>query len=216
LHVAAPLKPISATPDLASDRPQNFKGLVDGVQLMSSVPVVKAALTILGELWPQAARVAALPALARQRLGLRPAAGANAERQDLTDLASTLMGAYVGAGDYLATLYRSPPVFTDRVSERPMASPLARLQAVSELPITNLRHGTATLDPFDLQLLPLLDGTRERPALLQDLVQRFQQGALNISVQFGSVKDLATAQALISSALDQHLLQLAKAAVLLA
>lgn len=214
LHVAAPLRPTSAAPDLASARPLDFKGLVDGIQLMSSIPVVKAALTILGEMWPQAAPLTALSGMARQRLGLRPVAGADAQRQDQMDLASTLMGAYVGAGDYLVTLYRSPPLFANHVSERPVASPLARFQAANGLPITNLRHGTATLDPFDLQLLPLLDGTRDRPALLQELVRRIEQGALNISVQSGPVRDAATAQVLISSALDQHLPQLAKAAVL--
>jgi methyltransferase-like protein len=211
--VTSPLRPMSATPDLTSNRPQDFQGLA-GMQLSTAVPVVKAALTILGEGWPQAVRLTALPALARQRLGL-PAADAEAERQDLLALTSTLLLAYASAGDSLVTLSLSPPAFTDRVSERPQASPLARLQAAGGLQATNLRHGTTTLDPFDAHLLPLLDGTRDRPGLLQALVNRFEQRSLHIALPSGPVTDVATARALINDALDQHLTKLARGAVLL-
>jgi SAM-dependent methyltransferase len=214
LHVAAPLTPTSPTPDLASDRPQAFKGLVE-MQLTSSMPVVKAALTILGEMWPQRVRLTALPALARQRLGLSPETDADTQRRDLLELANTISLAY-GAGDSLAMLYVSPPAFTDRVSECPVASPLARLQAARGEPSTNLLHGTTTADAFQMQLLPLLDGTRDRTALLEELVRRFEKGILKIALPSGPVKDLATARAVIGEALVHHLPQLAKTALLLA
>jgi methyltransferase-like protein len=214
-HVGAPLMPTSPVPDLLSDIPEGFKGLTD-LQLTTAVPVVKAALVILGEMWPRTVPLTALPALARQRLGLRPGADPDTRRQDLLALAKALLMAYANAGDTLVLLALTPPAFTDRVSERPMASPLARLQAAGALPITNLRHGTTTVAPFDRHLLPLLDGTRDRPALLQALVARFEQGLLTISRDSGPVTDAATARALINEALEQQLPKLAKAAVLLA
>jgi methyltransferase-like protein/cyclopropane fatty-acyl-phospholipid synthase-like methyltransferase len=214
-HVAAPLTPVSPTPVLASPAMEIFKGLED-IQLTTAVPVVKMALVILGELWPKAVRFTELPALARQRLGLARATDADTQRQDLLALGKVLLTAYAGAGELLVLLSLTPPAFTEHVSERPVASPLARLQATSGLPITNLRHGTTTVAPLDRHLLPLLDGTRDRPALVQALVGRFEQGLLPISRQGMPVTDSATARALLSEALEQQLPRLAKAALLLA
>jgi methyltransferase-like protein len=212
-HVAAPLTPTSATPNLASEGPESFQGLT-GLRLTTSVPVVKAAMTLLGELWPGSVRFTALPELARQRLG--PAADSRGPRQDLLALEQALLAAYACAGEAMALLTLTPPTFTVQVSERPVASPLARLQAAAALPITNLRHGATTVTPFDRYLLPLLDGTRDRTALVQELVSRFEQGQLPISRSTGPVTDVAIARALISDALEQQLPNLARAAVLLA
>ncbi len=62
------------------------------------------------------------------------------------------------------------PEFTLVPSERPTASALARLQASRGWPLANLRHvGVQTSNPVQNLLIPLLDGTRTREMLLDEL-----------------------------------------------
>jgi hypothetical protein len=72
------------------------------------------------------------------------------------------------------------------------------------------------LTPFDSQLLPLLDGIRDRPALLEALFADFQQGTLKISQDDQPIADDSRAREILAEVLDQSLPRLAKAALLLA
>jgi hypothetical protein len=66
---------------------------------------------------------------------------------------------------------RTPRARTStRSSKRPQASPLARLQVRDQDEIANLRHATVPVpDELAGRLLALLDGTRDRAALLAAL-----------------------------------------------
>ena len=64
------------------------------------------------------------------------------------------------------------PELTTTPSERPVASALARLQATEGTRVTNLRHATVEVaDDLGRRLIRLLDGTRDRPALLLELAR---------------------------------------------
>jgi hypothetical protein len=57
-----------------------------------------------------------------------------------------------------------PPRFVTSVSDRPVASPLARLQAAEgqrDPQVSSLQPATEVLDETDRRLVPLLDGSRE-------------------------------------------------------
>jgi len=63
-------------------------------------------------------------------------------------------------------LHVHPPALTIRISDRLVASPLARLQARSRDDVTTLLHTRVRIaDVNALRLLPLVDGTRDRAAL---------------------------------------------------
>jgi cyclopropane fatty-acyl-phospholipid synthase-like methyltransferase/methyltransferase-like protein len=63
-----------------------------------------------------------------------------------------------------------PPTFAISASERPVASPLARWQAIRNVPITTLRHTTiVTSGDIERRLISLLDGTRTRVELYAEL-----------------------------------------------
>jgi hypothetical protein len=67
----------------------------------------------------------------------------------------------------LVQLHVHLPQLVTHVSERPVASPLARLQVREQAEIANLRHATIPMgDDTGRRLLSLLDGTRDRDALL--------------------------------------------------
>jgi hypothetical protein len=136
-------------------------------------------------------------------------------RHDTLALARVLLTAYANAGDNLVQLSLCPPRFTTEVSERPLASPLARLQAESAAQATNLRHELVNLTPFDRHLLPHLDGTRDRPSLLAALLERFRQGQLQIEEDGRPVAEEGRAERILAEVLDQQLPKLAAAALLL-
>ena len=70
----------------------------------------------------------------------------------------------------LVQLHVWAPQLATTPSERPIASALARLQATEGTRVTNLRHATVEVtDDLGRHLIRLLDGTRDRPALLHEL-----------------------------------------------
>ena len=89
----------------------------------------------------------------------------------------------------LVQLHVWAPEIATLPSERPVASALARLQAASGTRITNLRHGTLEVpDELGRRLITLLDGTRDRAALLRELdrpadeLERSLEGLARIAV----------------------------------
>ena len=212
LRAASPLRPVSPEPDLASDASEDFT-TPGGPTLGTSTPIVKAALVCLGEIWPSSEAFPTLLAEARSRLGTAASENLAADAQAL---GKGLLTAYATVGRGLVELSSCPPCFLTEVSAKPVASPLARLQAASSKRVTNLRHELVELTPFDVNLLPLLDGTHDRPALIEGLLALVQQGALNISEGDLPITDPPRARDILSQVLDQQLPRLAKAALLLA
>jgi SAM-dependent methyltransferase len=73
-------------------------------------------------------------------------------------------------GSDLVELHVEPPGIAIRPSDRPVASPLARLQARTGGEVTTLLHMAVSIaDTNALKLLPLVDGTRDRAALASSL-----------------------------------------------
>jgi SAM-dependent methyltransferase len=138
---ATPARPVDE-----SDGRVEFRG-PSGASLTTDHDSVKAALTRLGEAWPAALPVA--------ELGDDPA------------VAETLRRAYAAN---IVRLHVWAPELTTTPSERPVASALARLQAAEGTHVTTLVHTTVDVgDETGLRLIRLLDGTRDRAALVAEL-----------------------------------------------
>jgi hypothetical protein len=130
-----------------------------------SLPLAKAALVVLAEIWPRALPFTELLAQARTRLG-RPSAGGLTDPETLA-VFEMLVEIYAPG---LASLHVSPPRFARSVSERPLASPLARWLARTTGHLPNLCHAPVTLEHLSgRHLLTLLDGTRDRAALVREM-----------------------------------------------
>ncbi len=125
-----------------------------GSRLTTEHEVVIAVLAGAGERWPAAISVADV-------LGHDPAP------EDVETVCEALLRCYAAN---LVQLHVHPPDPCTTAGQRPLASPLARLQAREQAEIANLRHGTVPLeDELGRRLLTLLDGTRDRAALLAQL-----------------------------------------------
>jgi SAM-dependent methyltransferase len=137
-----------------------------GAALTTDHDGLKAALVRLGEAWPRALPVAALG--------------------DDAAVAEALLQAYAVN---LVQLHVWAPPLAAEPAERPVASALARWQAARGPRITNLWHRTVEVpDELGRRLITLLDGTRDRGALLRaldrpaDELERSLDGLARIAV----------------------------------
>lgn len=186
MYFASPISPVSPAPDLSPGVWEEFRG-PRGLPLRSDDPQVKTALARLHAVWPQFMPFAELLAQA----GGEPAL-----------LADLLLHIY---GVELIDASVRPDPFPLRPGERPVASPLARLQAKDGTRVTTLRHTQVDLaDDIDRCLVQWLDGTRDRPALAEALRA------------FLETHPAAGAGPLTAESLEMHLDRLARQALLVA
>lgn len=167
LLVSASLEPIGGPANFADGVPVRF-GHSPDAHLEVEHAIAKAAFAELSSAWPGAVRVDRLRKQAKQRLA---AAGISMTRP--ADAQSDLAGTLLKARDALLVdiLSGAMPIAIQMPS-RPVASALERHQATTRATaLSLLRHQQCEVggeDPLR-RMLPLLDGTRDIPALEREL-----------------------------------------------
>jgi methyltransferase-like protein/2-polyprenyl-3-methyl-5-hydroxy-6-metoxy-1,4-benzoquinol methylase len=166
MHIAALVPPIEDQTRLDNSRQEYQQA--DGSTLFTNDPGIKAALDALSARWPWTLSRQELVDAVHARLvsaGFNPSA-------TLPDHIDSLMGVLILQGQARCRL---DPVLPDvaatplRLDEtaRHMAELTRRKVDASTF---NLWHETHLLSPVDRHLLPLLDGTRDRDALVEALL----------------------------------------------
>jgi SAM-dependent methyltransferase len=164
-YVAAMSMPATADVDVSQPGVVEFKG-EGGGRIATDHALSKAALLLLGRAWPQAIEFGELVARACALLPT-PAGGAAREANEVSALQDVLLQAFWSGQ---VRLHCGPLPLTTVLSERPVANPLARLQAREQGLVTSLRHGLVMLeDDTARRFLQLVDGTRDIAALQADL-----------------------------------------------
>jgi len=212
-HISSSIKPVSESPDIHNNSVEKFRGQ-NGTVLTVSTPVAKAAMLHLSQIWPQTLPITTLLDRARKMLDANasPVQSSATLERELHSLGEMLLRCY--ALD-LIELFTQPPNYVMPAGERPVASPLARLQAERKNRVSSRRHEEVTLDDdVGQQLLRLLDGTRDRAALLDDLQKLVQAGVLVVQVDGQIVRDPVVRQQLLQDALARSLERMARAALL--
>jgi len=211
-HIASPARPVSPAPDIPSAAVEEFRGS-DGAAMATGHPLAKAAIMTLGETWPRSLPFEDLLAKSRGRLG-RDAKNGLEPGQDAMALCQILLETYAAG---LVELHLYVPAFVVEVSERPMASPLARLQARDGNSVTTLRHTRIQMDgDLERHLLLSLDGTRDRAALLRDLAGLVDSGAITVRESGTPVHDRAKGLKIVREGLEPNLTRVARLALLVA
>jgi hypothetical protein len=160
LAALAAAGPIEHETDTSTGR-VTFTGSA-GATLTTDHPLLVAALQRIGARWPAAAWL--------HELGSEQPA----PPEELAVLCEALLPCFQAN---LVRLHVHPPAAATAPGERPRASLLARLQARDREQITTLRHTTIRLeDELGWLVVVLLDGTRDRAALLAELEARLQGG----------------------------------------
>jgi methyltransferase-like protein len=130
-------------------------------------------------------------------------------------LGQALLTFYASASTNLIELWLHPPRLPASLPERPVASPLARLQAVHHEYVTNLRHEPVYLGEFERHLLRLLDGARDRAGLMDGLTKVVEEGELLVEDGGERVYDGERLRGLLAQAVDRQLPQFLRGALLL-
>jgi hypothetical protein len=142
-YVLSTLRATAAPPDAVA----RFASR-SGYSVEPASPQVAVALSTLQRAWPRGAWFREI------------AAGMSAA--DAEALANVLLTGFV---ERAIALHSIELPGTTTVSERPVGSLLARVQAESSPLVTNLRHDAVRLEPAARRLFGLLDGTRDRSSL---------------------------------------------------
>lgn len=197
---------------MRSDATVDYRSQDRDVHLATNRPLVKLALWVLYQNWPRALTLDALWAAVRPQLATT-GERALAEADDPQPLAEVLLRAALSD---ILELSVEPPPFATTVSERPVASPLARLMAPGTMPVINLRHRIIATSDFEDILLPLLDGTRDRDALLRDLMPYASDEDVTFYKGEEPIRDPEQIREALAAMLDAALRNLARNALLTA
>lgn len=160
LLLTSPAKPLSAAPELHGSRPEEFVARKNRVTatLRCDGPIEKAALTVLGEIYPATIPLEELLTAAAARLGRAATA------EDRREVRALVAGGFpIG----VIELHRWQPRAVSTVSRCPEASPVARFELAHGLAATTLWHDRFVIDdPVASQLVIQLDGRADRQTLL--------------------------------------------------
>jgi len=194
--------PVSPAPDAESPITEEFKN-AKGASIQTNQPLAKAALLHLSRSWPRAIPFGELLAAARAD-GKR-----DAGEEELRDL--LLRGFAAGAIE----LHTWAPRLEAEVSERPVASELARYQNRLRTRVTTLHQtGIELTDPLSRDLLELLDGTRDCGALVEALAALAQSRNTVVNRDGAPATDPEQVRAVIAEGLPAALRGFARAGIL--
>ncbi|HTO88559.1 MAG TPA: class I SAM-dependent methyltransferase [Thermoanaerobaculia bacterium] len=177
LQATARTKPMRPNVDVCSNEPEQFL-MWDETKFTTSRPLIKAVLVTLAEHVPHFLGFDSLWKLVRARLG---GAEPNAVSGDLAQV--LLVGYRAGILD----LSRTPPAFASDVSQRPLVSALARIQAAEDEYVSTLLHGTMKPDDLERFVLGCLDGTRDPAAVTDMFARNIESGAYELTDPTGAV-----------------------------
>ncbi len=184
-----------------------------GAEITSAAPLARAMFWYLEEKTPERVpfeRMAMeVEQRAREFLGYVPEPGADSP----TVLAEFVWNTYCAG---LVDLHLHRPPCVGYVSEKPVASPLARWQARQNEFVATLNHKTLKLgSPVQRGVLALLDGTRDRAALHKDVLAMFASGELDLLNENGEpIREMTAVAKVIGDELEDFLQKAALAAVL--
>jgi methyltransferase-like protein/SAM-dependent methyltransferase len=185
LHFAAWVPPVEAPTRLDISR-QQF-GESGAATLYTDVPGIKAALEELNSHWPSTISWQELFDAVQARLaagGVEVGADLKARIDDLLEIL-ILQGQALYRLDPVSPARASAPLRLDEPARR-MAE-LTREDAVAST--FNLWHENVWLSPVDRHLLPLLDGTRDRDALVAAMLDFVRQGLVQFQRDGQMVSD---------------------------
>lgn len=186
LRVTSALKRVDEAAVVTDDSPVEFAQPGNSGSIRTNNPFVKAALQILFEGRPAAPGFEDLWAKVRARLAEGGKPLPVPEEVGRKSLRAALL--QLSLSD-LVELHVRPPNPASEVSRQPVASPLARLQAVDASRVTNLRRRGIDLTDFDRAVLLLLDGTRDLDGVAAALVGQVLSGDVQLSREGKAMRD---------------------------
>jgi methyltransferase-like protein len=183
----------------------------DGTVVETAHPLISAALGVLCSEWPCSV---SFTTLLRQATAALAGAQGDGEATAAETLSAALVHAH-GAG--FLFLHMHPYRVVNRAGERPAVSRLARYQLERGDLTTNQLHVSFRFpDPLARRLAQLLDGTRDRPALVAELTRAVAQGEAELFENQVRITEPGAVHALLVRRVEAGLASLAREAMLVA
>ncbi len=220
LHVASGARPVDAQgqPLTAgvpvTDEASNVSyRSATGMSMATTRPLLKAVMQVLNTAFPATVPFDLLRKESRALLG---GDGTDPKQvaEDTNVIAVGLLNCYMGSD--LIELHGMPITFAKSAGEKPTALVIARAQASRSAVVTNRRHEVVRLNDLDKHLVPLLDGTRDKAAIVVELIKVAQTGALNVQKDGLTITEPAEIEQALTSVMDQALANVARMALLTA
>jgi methyltransferase-like protein/ubiquinone/menaquinone biosynthesis C-methylase UbiE len=205
--IASPAKPSSANIEIQSNKLESFV-LPNGFTLSTPQPLIKAAFQYLSEQWPKAVSFDDLLKTARTRIK-----DSQSTEQEKQLLGADLLTAY--ATNIVQFRTEESPFITT-LSEKPKVSEIVRAQAKTRNSVTNQLHERIVIDVFSRSLISLLDGSRDKEAILDELAKLVKAGSLVVQKDGKDLKEGKTLREALRQAMNESLAKMEKAAVLIA
>ena len=182
--VASQANAVEPGPD-AGDGERRFRGAHEAT-LTTRDPIMIAAMEHLGRQWPRPVQFDDLLAVARSAASSN---GASPSEEARRQLATRLLHCYASG---VVEFSLAPPRFVVEVSERPVASPYARLRARDADRVSNLRLESVGLTAPSRLVLRHLDGRHDRAALVGLLTDWIEQRGREATPARGASDDAGT------------------------
>jgi methyltransferase-like protein len=203
LHVGLSSKLDDSAADIHSDKRLEYRS-ASGVTLSTSSPAMKAAMRALARQWPGTLSFQELVEAVNQLLGPRD--------EWVNALAIGLLNTYITA-DLLD--FHSVPIPPAPSLEKPQALPSIRTRmALGQTLAATRRHLLFRSSEYDRLLLPLLDGSRDRGELLDELARLAQSGKLTVQSGGQTLTDPAAIREALGPGLDETLKSYATSSLL--
>jgi methyltransferase-like protein/SAM-dependent methyltransferase len=177
-----------------------------GVSVTSDSPLVGAVLALLTETWPGSLTCEEVVARLTR-------AGHASEDEAGRGVLEALLLKLVTMG--VVEVSVAPARCALGVSERPVVSRLARVQAREGDWLATRRHTVYKLDELDRRLVPLLDGSHDLPALLDEVAGQVAGGSLRMVHEGQPILDRARAREVLATIVPARLAALARNGVLI-
>jgi methyltransferase-like protein/trans-aconitate methyltransferase len=213
MHLRSRLQPVSGDLDPLQEGEAEFRS-PGGAIVSAKTPFQKAALLALTQSYPRPVHFSELVRRARvmaqrQAMEVHETRALESEEEDLRDAVFRCFC------ESLIDLHVFPTACAVNPAERPVASVVARWQARPGGYVTNLFHEQVALDVVNAHLVRLLDGTRDRSALLESLVELAAQGTIVATKNGEVIEDQSAVAEVLGGQLESRLCELARMGVLL-
>lgn len=201
--------PVSATPDIYTEHPEEFRTSSGQQQITTNSPIMKAAMVVLVESWPGSVAVPELHKQVIERLERPPHGVQPAPFERQIELFQEGLLTFWVRG--MVELRSEPGVFAIKLSESPEASRYARLQAETGKRVTNLLHRVVELTDFERLVILQLDG---ETGVLDALVAATIRGEFPLTINGRPVEDAMQVREILGRSLEACLMRLAGSSLL--
>jgi SAM-dependent methyltransferase len=207
LRLVAMARPENPTLDLQSASHEQFLTSY-GTRIMVDEPLLKAALFALYQLWPRSAGFEELGTITAELLGQSPMTAP----ADSTEFATKLLLCHMVQ---LVNLHTFDPSIATVPGDRACATALARRSAAAGVRVVSLRNHIAVLEEIDRLILPLLDGTRDQAAIVDNLANEVAAGRLKLIADGEPIVEPSEVRNALGSSVKSSLVRMADQALLI-